>query len=249
MAVFSNDGLGQSVLTEGWAEKYFLEKLTENLFPYICKKSIALDLGANIGNHSLWFAEHFAQVHSFEPNKRAFLLLKANAMLAPNIIVHNVGCSSEDSRNQLASYASKNIAGARLNSSPPNAHFPTNQSFVETTFFDLVKLDDYLPLETHDNVGFIKCDVEGHEEQALQGAEKIILTSKPVIAFEVNDFEGVWHYLTSLGYSYCYGIAKFRGLKTVMAFPNLLKFIPISSVNLSQVYRDLVIASTTKFDN
>ena len=246
MAVFSNDGLGQAVITEGWAEKHFLKQLSNNVFPKINMKSVALDIGANVGNHSLWFSKHFNQVHSFEPNKRAFLLLKANAMLTSNITVHNVGCSNESVKNQQASFSKHNIGGARLNSSPPNKHFPLDKNLLEKTFFDLVKLDDYFPQHLHDRVGFIKCDVEGHEELVLRGAEKILLKSKPVIAFEVNDFEGVWNYLASLGYSYCFGITKFRGIKTIKILPNVLKIIPISKDNLSQVYRDLVIASTIK---
>ena len=248
MAIFSNDVLGRAVITEGWYEKYFLEQLTNYVFPNINQNSIALDLGANIGNHSLWFAKHFDQVHSFEPNKRSFLLLKANAMLTSNITVHNLGCSDKPALNQLASFPKKNIGGARLNSSQPNPHFPTNEDLVETTVFNLIKLDDYFPQESRKSVGFIKCDVEGHEKKALQGAEKIILASKPVIAFEVNDFEGVWNYLFQLGYSHCYGIAKFRGLKSIGTLPNILKLIPITSENLSHVYKKLVIATAFKIN-
>ncbi len=244
MAIFSNDGLGQTVVAEGWTERYFLEQLSKRIFPNINCKSVALDLGANIGNHSLWFAQHFAEVHSFEPNMRSFLLLKANAMLASNISVHNVGCSNESATEQLALFSKGNIGGARLKS------FTQNETLLETTFFDLIRLDDYLPQDLHDKISFIKCDVEGHEVQALQGAEKIILASGPVIAFEVNDFEGVWKYLSSLGYSHYYGIVKFRGLKTISSLSSILKIIPISNDNLTQVYRDLVIASPKqlKFD-
>lgn len=248
MAVFSNDGLGQSVIIEGWAEKYFLEQLTNKILPSISQKEIALDLGANIGNHSLWFAEYFTAVHSFEPNERAYLLLKANSMLVSNIHVHNVGCSDETVANQLAKYSKTNIGGARLDSSPPNHHFPKNEDLVETTYFNLIKLDDYLPQETHDKVGLIKCDVEGFEEKALKGAEKIISASKPVIAFEVNDFESVLNYLVSQGYSNFYGIAKFRGIYTFSVLPNILQFIPVTKDNLSQVYRDMVIATNFKID-
>ena len=238
LAIFSNDGLGRKVITEGWAEKYFLEQLAINIFPKITKNSIALDLGANIGNHSLWFAKYFDQVHSFEPNKRPFHLLQANAMLTSNIIVHNYGCSNKQALNQSASIPKKNIGGARLHSPTPNPALLTDVDLVETTFFNLIKLDDFIPQESHNRIGFIKCDVEGHEEKALQGAEKIILASKPVIAFEINDFVGVWDYLRNLGYSNFYGVAKFRGLKTIEVLPKILNLIPISNENYTQVYRE-----------
>ncbi len=235
-AVFANDLISFYVLLDGWFEKHLLEQFDIHIMPAIDKDSIALDMGANIGNHSLWFTSHFSEVHSFEPNLRTFYLLQANAMLASNITVHNVGCSNKPATHQRALVTKTNMGDARLDSSTP-----LRNSLVETTYFNLVKLDDYLSPELHNRIGLIKCDVEGHEEQALAGAEKIILASEPVIAFEPNDFKGVEKYLTSLGYSHFYVFSRYP------RFARKKKMIQITSSSiLSCIYRGLVVASVNE---
>jgi FkbM family methyltransferase len=49
--------------------------------------------GANVGNHALFFAGHFAEVLAFEPNPRTFALLQFNAALVANVRCFNVGLS------------------------------------------------------------------------------------------------------------------------------------------------------------
>ena len=50
-----------------------------------------------------------------------------------------------------------------------------NKEEIET-----IRLDDFFANET-DNISLIKLDIEGYEEQALFGAEKIIKKFKPVL--------------------------------------------------------------------
>ena len=52
------------IYTSGAFEKRFLY-LVDALLP---EKRTALDVGANIGNHTLFFAGIFNTVHAFEPN-------------------------------------------------------------------------------------------------------------------------------------------------------------------------------------
>ena len=246
MAVFSNDYIGHKVIIDGWYEKRFLEQLTKVVLPYIRKNTIALDIGANIGNHSLWFADYFERVHSFEPNSRTFRLLEANTMFSKNIIIHNVGCSNEPASNQLAIIPKNNIGGTRLYSSYANTPLSTDYSESEKTYFDLVRLDDYLPNDLHCKVGLIKCDVEWYEEQVFQGAENIILSSKPIIAFEPNRFENVQKNLIDFGYKYFYGISRFHSISKIK---RINKFIPIiSKDDLNSIYKEVVLASFTKIN-
>lgn len=53
----------------------------------------------------------------------------------------------------------------------------TNQAKEE---IETIRLDDFFENET-DNISLIKLDIEGYEEQALFGAEKIIKKFKPVL--------------------------------------------------------------------
>lgn len=82
-AIFSGDFIGNEIMHQGWYEERYIRFLERYVFPCIDPHSIALDIGANIGNHSNRFANYFSQVHAFEPNQRVFYLLEANAMLTP----------------------------------------------------------------------------------------------------------------------------------------------------------------------
>ena len=77
-AIFAHDVIGHKIMLSGWFEHQLINFLEAHIFPLISPNSIALDIGANIGNHSNRFANYFEKVHAFEPNKRCFYLLQAN---------------------------------------------------------------------------------------------------------------------------------------------------------------------------
>ena len=93
MAIFANDLIGISINQFGVYEKEELDILFDFLTPL--KETLAagtcLDIGANIGNHSLYFAPIFAAVHSFEPHPATFRLLEFNVGDSENVIPHNFG--------------------------------------------------------------------------------------------------------------------------------------------------------------
>ena len=54
----------------------------------------ALDIGANIGNHTIFFAEIFAKVIAFEPNPKTHSVLIINTNNLNNVVCLMVGASS-----------------------------------------------------------------------------------------------------------------------------------------------------------
>ncbi|MDA0079851.1 FkbM family methyltransferase [Brachyspira hyodysenteriae] len=54
----------------------------------------------------------------------------------------------------------------------------------ESNYVNIVKLDDYLK-DRKNRVGLIKLDIEGFEENALIGSEKIIREDKPILLISV----------------------------------------------------------------
>lgn len=83
LAVFSRDHVGIRVQVDGLYEKPYLEFFIEWLkFNF---SGLALDVGANIGNHSVFFSKYFQKVMSFEPNPSTYHLLSYNATLGKNI--------------------------------------------------------------------------------------------------------------------------------------------------------------------
>src|SRR5690606_17266399 len=65
ITVFRNDHVGDKIARHGLYEKenlLLLLKLLEQL-----PQAVVLDVGANIGNHTLAFATRATEVHAFEP--------------------------------------------------------------------------------------------------------------------------------------------------------------------------------------
>ena len=72
------DSICQSVILNGFYERELLQGMCVLVKD---KNGIALDIGVNIGNHSLFFSKHFDAVISFESAPNNCLLLKANLFL------------------------------------------------------------------------------------------------------------------------------------------------------------------------
>ena len=174
LAMFAFDHVGRAVTVWGRYERDELELLLEALraSQLLNRDGLCLDIGANIGNHALFFAPHFTQVLAFEPNPRTFALLQLNATLASNVRCFNVGLSDAAGRAQLAVPAD-NIGMATLQ---PGG---TGQAVA----CELQRLDD-LPELAGQRVALVKIDVEGHEAAVLRGARAMLERDRPVVVFE-----------------------------------------------------------------
>lgn len=177
MVIFADDYISNKILTHGIYEKQQLDILMGwiRLKHNTCN-NVVLDIGANIGNHSLYFSSYFNKCISFEPNPRTFELLKINSKLVDNVLPVNTGLSDEKGEAELN--ISFNNTGASSLSSD------WNRSFDGKVRISLEVLDDVIDPE--DKVDLIKIDVEGHEWFALKGAEKTIRKNRPLIVFEYN---------------------------------------------------------------
>jgi FkbM family methyltransferase len=156
------------------------------LGPFARRSSIVVDVGANIGNHTLYFAiVRGATVHAFEPNPVAAEYLRANVELneAPNVHVQQVGLSDAPGRGRLEPAEELGMVSVEQD---------------ESGEIDLRALDSYdFPLEPR--ISVIKIDIEGAESRVLKGAEETIRTHRPIIAVEALG-EDAGPMLNALGY-------------------------------------------------
>lgn len=178
MAAFSFDYIGRMLAVEGRFEADDLAVLAEFLAPLAAKfaRSTALDIGANIGNHALFFSPMFQQVHCFEPSPRTFGVLSVNTALANNITPHNLALGESKAKMSL-SYSPLNVGEASLVQS-------ANQAGLLCHEVEVVRLDEFGA--EFEDVAFLKIDVEGFEPEVLRGAQSLLARFKPVIAFEQN---------------------------------------------------------------
>lgn len=199
LAIFSFDGIGTTINVKGIYERVQLDSLLGWLQSNKLIKGSALDIGANIGNHSLYFSKFYKYVFSFEPNPRTFKLLEINSTLSPNIVPFNYGLSDTSGKVSMG-FCKENMGGAKIINSIDSI---SDLNEIEIEIRTLDSMLDQLAAP----IGLIKLDVEGHEYAAILGAKNAINTNKPIILFEQNigDFKDgvsdVIELLKTMGYS------------------------------------------------
>lgn len=140
-----------------------------------------MDVGANIGNHTLRFARSFAHVDAFEPGFRAAEVLEANLRInrVSNVRVHRVGLSDRTGNAELI-VGSTNLGASRLAETATTNETSTLGSVLGRELVSLVRGDDVC----EGPVAFLKVDVEGHEAQVLAGCAQLLRTYHPVLLLE-----------------------------------------------------------------
>jgi FkbM family methyltransferase len=166
------------------------------LFQILKPGDVVLDVGANIGTHTVAFAQKVTQagvVLAFEPQRLTYQLLCANVALnaLTNVVCHNVVVSDGQE----------------------SALIPTLDPTIATNFGSLksdghdrgervraVRIDD-LQLA---RCSLMKIDVEGAETRVLAGARTTLAACRPVLYVEHNSEDGssgVLEMLHEVGYS------------------------------------------------
>ena len=202
LAVFANDNIGHSINQYGIYEREDLELLFEFLAPIVGKllDGVALDIGANIGNHSIFFSDYFSQIMAFEPNPHTYRLLEYNAAFRSNISSHNLGLGDKKGDFLLVENTS-NYGGSAICENESNNKQTSIQVAVDI-------LDDFL--DVNSSIEFIKIDVEGFEEKVIRGASRIIQEHQPIIVFEQHeeDFSNgktsAIEMLSKMNYKFCW---------------------------------------------
>jgi FkbM family methyltransferase len=147
------------------------------------RRGIILDVGANVGTHSLRFARAFDHVHSFEPNPIVWAQFERNIALnrLSNVTLHRVGLGNEDA--QLPFYMTeKPNLGLGTFSNIEQYDMP----LIEVSSASMVRGADYLVTHGIGSVDAIKIDVQGFEVEALRGLNPLLQRDRPYLWFELG---------------------------------------------------------------
>ena len=178
----SYDAILHKINVDGLYEVDELEAVSKVLGLRTMRKSTMLDIGANIGNHSIYFSRFFEKVIAFEPNPKIYRLLEINTEEMPNVEVKNHGLSEKKEVLDF-SVDKANWGGSRIICEDAESDAPASIKV------NVESLDDVLN-DRASQIELMKIDVEGHEFSVLQGAKKTLEKHKPTILFEEAGVSG-----------------------------------------------------------
>ena len=171
-----------SVFYYGAFEKPLLFFLEDCLKAIHRSPTVFCDIGANIGQHSLFMSRIADQVHAFEPFDQVRLKLEKHIRLneIKNLDVHPIGLSNRDQTLPFFAPTGRNQGIGSFDASTTEKG---NRNIGELA---LVNGDSYFEKHAIVGVDLVKIDVEGFEKAALQGLESTFNRDRPVVVCELT---------------------------------------------------------------
>lgn len=201
----AGDHVGDRIFVYGLYERDILDGLFLEIFAATKENfsdGICLDIGANIGNHTLFFSKLFKKTISFEPNPVLCSIIRANLELNGVDNVELFDCGLSDSDTYLDYVFDKNALGS--------SYFSDGGQTRGSMKLQVRRGDEVINANESTPISLIKIDVEGHEISALNGLQSTINRHHPIILYESHpeknyeEAERLQSLIKSHGYSYFY---------------------------------------------
>lgn len=165
-----NDYIGQQIEK---SKNYYEYEILSNFIDYFPTDAVIYDIGANIGNHTVFFSKYLKakKVFSFEPSKDVYDLLNSNVEknYLKGVETYNYAVGDKDSLGYIT--IDENNMGA------------SKVSDDEQGNIEIKSLDSF----GKDVPDFVKIDVEGFELKVLMGMKNMLQKHKPVLWVEIFD--------------------------------------------------------------
>ena len=160
-----------------WNRKFYEYELLHFIDEQYREQRNIVDIGANIGNHSLFFSKYLKcdHVYSFEPLADNVALFKKNLeQYKDKCTLFDVALGSQEDTKPLYMIYDKNFGGTSI---------LQQENAFEVAKTKVITLDS-LHLE---DISFMKIDVELLEVDVLKGAKDTVNRCQPMIMLE-NSF-------------------------------------------------------------
>ncbi len=208
---FFNDTIAKEINIHGIYEHEEIKIISK----IIRSRGNIIDIGANIGNHSIAFSKISKKVYSFEAHPRTFEILKFNTKEYDNIKIFNLGISNKKGFLFFNNSKSSNIGGKRLGK-------------TGSIKSKINKLDNVIKLD--DKIKLIKIDIEGHEYEALEGMKKLLNNNKSLILLEfceesISKRRKIINFLKKEEYFHSYYISKEKKFSNRAYFDLIIKIV------------------------
>lgn len=183
-----SDFLGQHIICNGAFERETMEYVARVLD--ICKpsattQSVFLDIGANIGNHTCFFAPRFNITISAEPSNVVASILRANVLLndlQDRVTILEAAISSYNGTAIHYTSTGDNLGGSSLDDTRRDTLSAVGKEVTVITGDEVV----LRMTPSGAMVSFVKIDVEGHEYEVIQSLAGTLRRDQPVLLFEAD---------------------------------------------------------------
>ena len=148
---------------------------------------ICYDIGANIGFYSLYFdtlSKQKGKTICFEPASTAYEYLQANIKLNnrnSTVTEYKIGVG-KDSKKERIYYPTHGTAAGTASIKYQNHDFKSEVITIDSIDSLMDKLNIPVP-------DFVKIDVEGYQQEVLEGGVKLFGQHAPIIMAELKDIE------------------------------------------------------------
>ena len=192
----------------GYADEYIFENIEKTHDFYeadtlkkwsglIKDPQVIFDIGANLGNHTLYWATKLKPkiIYSFEPLKANLECLQSNCednQLQERVVIVPKAVGRQNGFVQIKNYDESNLGSTSF-------EMPQSDNTSETP---LITVDDFVEENQLDQLDFVKIDTEGFECEVLAGMHQSIQRFHPAIWVEVSAETGekVNQLLEQMGY-------------------------------------------------
>lgn len=163
--------LALAVRVEANRRKLFgIDAPASRLVDLVPPGKVAVDAGTNFGVYCYYIAQAASQVHAFEPQPHHVGRLRR--CMPANVVVHPEALSDQEGFAEL--------------------HVPTRDGEASLRDLGTSSRTIKVPLRTLDSfdlsdLGFVKIDVEGHEETLLSGSIETLRRSSATVFIEIEE--------------------------------------------------------------
>lgn len=178
--LYKHDRISRSIINSGIYDAvgiYFIEKILS-----LMHEPIALDIGANVGNHALVMTRYCKELHLFEPQQDIVQLLEQtkSANQISNWHIHPFGLADVETTLPLYKHLQQNNGASTFTTDEKSYQY-----CLETC--EVKKGDNWIKQQALAKLDFIKIDVEGYEAKVINGLRKTIQQFRPIIMLEWNN--------------------------------------------------------------
>lgn len=192
---------GRLLATTGRSDDHNDIVMLSRIIDILGDNSIVIDVGANFGTHTLALAKHAGKVFAFEPQRPIYNILVGNVAINSlyNVYCYQLAVGDKPGKIEIPQYdysKSMDFGAVEFGS---QQRYPVDQQRMKSV--------EWAQMVTLDGLNFpkadmIKIDVEGMEQQVLDGALNIIKDKQPVLFVEhfKSDKNKLIEWIEALGY-------------------------------------------------